>query len=145
MDTLNDINSILGLLLQGWADITQTYVTELFSGSADGLVLLDAFIYGGAWVDASDSTSLYNLTDIMQNVLYAQLIPQTWIDHSEVHPVIIYDPDDTMTNPAQAGPIFNTDKGNAEDPVSNKRGTFRLSPLIMLIIFTEYAASKNDL
>ncbi|MCJ1340922.1 hypothetical protein MMC09_006218 [Bachmanniomyces sp. S44760] len=116
VDTLNDINSILGLLLQGWADITQTYVTELFSGSADGLVLLDAFIYGGAWVDASDSTSLYNLTDIMQNVLYAQLIPQTWIDHSEVHPVIIYDPDDTMTNPAQAGPIFNTDKGNAEDP-----------------------------
>lgn len=35
----------------------------------------------------------------MENVLYGQLIPKAWVDHKEVHPVIVFQQGNDIANP----------------------------------------------
>ena len=99
VNTQNDITSILGTLVGGWQKVTQSYMTEIFSGSDGGLTQLDAYIIGGKWSDPSFSNSLFDLQGIMENVLYGSLIPQAWLDHTKVNPVIVFQGAADITNP----------------------------------------------
>ena len=38
----------------------------------------------------------------MENVLYGQLIPKAWSDHTEVHPVIVFQQGNDIVNPLTA-------------------------------------------
>ena len=98
LDTQNDLASALGTLVSGWANVTASYLSELFSGSDAGMAQLDAYILGGNWSDPQFTNSLFALQGIMENVLYGGLIPKAWADHSNVHPVIVFQ-SGTVTNP----------------------------------------------
>lgn len=98
LDTQNDLSSALGTLVSGWANVTASYLSELFSGSDAGMAQLDAYILGGNWSDPQFTNSLFALQGIMENVLYGGLIPKAWADHSDVHPVIVFQ-SGTVTNP----------------------------------------------
>ena len=99
MDTLNDIRSELGTLVDGWANVTQQYMSNLFSGSDDALTQLDAYVMNGNWADTDFDNSLFSLQGIMENVLYGQLIPKAWSDHTTVHPVVVFQQGNDITNP----------------------------------------------
>ena len=47
--TLNDISSELGKIAAKWANLTQQYMSNLFSDSDNALTQLDAFIDNGSW------------------------------------------------------------------------------------------------
>ncbi len=104
VDTLNDINLILGHIIDGWSSVTEQYSTKLFSGSDDGLTQLDAYIDGGGWYDTNGIHKISDLSTNMENVLYGGLIPLAWTDHREVHPVVIFQEQDNVTNPNSALP-----------------------------------------
>ena len=74
---------------------------------------LDAYILGGNWSDPQFTNSLFALQDIMENVLYGGLIPKAWADHTDVHPVIVFQ-SGTVTNP-----LTIILKENAEDGISD--------------------------
>lgn len=74
---------------------------------------LDAYTLGGNWSDPQFTNSLFALQGIMENVLYGGLIPKAWADHSDVHPVIVFQ-SGTVTNPLTV--IFKED---AEDGISD--------------------------
>ena len=99
LNTLNDLTSELGALVDGWANVTSTYVSDLFSGSDQALTQLDAYVKDGNWADTSGISSLFSLQGVMENVLYGQLIPKAWSDHTEVHPVIVFQQGNDIVNP----------------------------------------------
>ncbi|KAL8690802.1 MAG: hypothetical protein Q9224_004319 [Gallowayella concinna] len=97
--TQNDLTRILGTLVDGWAEVTATYVKQLFSGTDDAITQLGTYIKGGAWYNSEIETSLFSLQGIMENVLYGQLIPKAWGDHAAVNPVIVYQSESNIENP----------------------------------------------
>ena len=113
LDTQNDLSSALGTLVSGWANVTATYLSELFSGTDAGMAQLDAYILGGNWSDPQFTDSLFALQGIMENVLYGGLIPKAWADHTTVHPVVVFQ-SGTVTNPLTV--IL---QGDAEDGISD--------------------------
>lgn len=102
VNTANDLSSELGKLVDGWASVTQQYMTNLFSGSDDALTQLDAYINDGHWADTSFNNSLFSLQGVMENVLYGQLIPKAWSDHTAVHPVVVFQQGSNNVNPLSA-------------------------------------------
>ncbi|KAI4127036.1 MAG: hypothetical protein LQ338_003405 [Usnochroma carphineum] len=99
MDTQNDLSRELGTLVDGWANVTSTYVKNLFSGTDDGITQLGAYINGGAWYNTDMETSLFSLQGIMENVLYGQMIPKAWGDHAAVNPVVVFQSESNVGNP----------------------------------------------
>ncbi|KAL8834434.1 MAG: hypothetical protein Q9170_003756 [Blastenia crenularia] len=99
MDTLNDLTRELGVLVDGWANVTSNYVKNLFSGTDDGITQLSTYINKGAWYNTGIETSLFSLQGIMENVLYGQLIPKAWGDHAAVNPVIVFQSESNIVNP----------------------------------------------
>ncbi|KAL8815271.1 MAG: hypothetical protein Q9223_005580 [Gallowayella weberi] len=97
--TQNDLTRILGTLVDGWANVTATYVKQLFSGTDDAITQLGTYINGGAWYNSEIETSLFSLQGIMENVLYGQLIPKAWGDHAAVNPVIVFQSESDIENP----------------------------------------------
>ncbi|KAI4241833.1 MAG: hypothetical protein L6R40_004379 [Gallowayella cf. fulva] len=97
--TQNDLTKILGTLVDGWAEVTATYVKQLFSGTDDAITQLGTYINGGAWYNSEIETSLFSLQGIMENVLYGQLIPKAWGDHAAVNPVVVYQSESNIENP----------------------------------------------
>lgn len=114
MNTLNDIRSELGTLVDGWANVTQKYMTNLFSGSDDALTQLDAYIKDGHWTDPHIDNSLFSLQGVMEKVLYGQLIPKAWSEHTAVHPVVVFQSGNDNLNPLT--PLF---KGDASRTLSD--------------------------
>ncbi|KAL8793332.1 MAG: hypothetical protein Q9195_004109 [Heterodermia aff. obscurata] len=102
LNTLNDLTSELGALVDGWANVTSTYVSNLFSGSDEALTQLDAYVKDGNWADTSGISSLFSLQGVMENLLYGQLLPKAWSDHTEVHPVIVFQQGNDIVNPLTA-------------------------------------------
>ena len=118
MNTLNDIRSELGTLVNGWANVTQQYMSNLFSGSDDALTQLDAYVMNGSWADTEFNNSLFSLQGVMENVLYGQLIPKAWNDHDPVHPVVVFQQGSDITNPLTT--IFKDDASRTlSDAVSS--------------------------
>lgn len=99
VDTLNDIRSELGKMVDGWANVTQQYMSNLFSGTDDGLTQLDAYVNNGSWADTDFNNSLFSLQGVMENVLYGSLIPKAWAERNKVHPVVVFQQGQDITNP----------------------------------------------
>jgi len=119
VNTQNDLGLMLGKLVDGWASVTQTYMTNLFSGSDDALTQLDAYVNDGHWADTSfNNNSLDGLKGIMENVLYGQLIPQAWSDHTAVHPVVVFQQGSDNVNPLTA--IQGSLRADAQKTLSDK-------------------------
>lgn len=89
---------MLGQIVRGWANVTDSWLDHLFSGADSGLADLDKFMVGGIWTDAGMTIPNFSLSDVTQRILYGRLIPAAWSDHTEVHPVIVYDTNITEPN-----------------------------------------------
>ena len=89
-------------------------MSDIFSGSDDGIRQLAPYIIGGEWSDPSFSNSLFDLQGIMENVLYGALIPQAWADHTAVHPVIVFQGGANIQNP-----LTTILQGDDTDTLSN--------------------------
>lgn len=99
VSTADDISSMLGTIVQGWANTTDAWLDHLFSGTDQGLADLDKQILGGAWADSAMSVPNNSLQDAMERIIYGRLIPAAWTDHPDVHPVIVYSNRTNETNP----------------------------------------------
>ncbi|KAL8750132.1 MAG: hypothetical protein Q9199_007262, partial [Rusavskia elegans] len=97
--TLNDLTRVLGVLVDGWAEVTSTYVKQLFSGSDDAITHLGTYIKGGNWYSTEIETGLFSLQGIMENVLYGQLIPRAWGERAAVNPVVVFQSVSNVENP----------------------------------------------
>lgn len=97
--TLNDLTRVLGVLVDGWAEVTSTYVKQLFSGSDDAITQLGTYIKGGNWYSTEIETGLFSLQGIMENVLYGQLIPRAWGERAAVNPVVVFQSASNVENP----------------------------------------------
>ncbi|KAL8856148.1 MAG: hypothetical protein Q9178_007186 [Gyalolechia marmorata] len=97
--TLNDLTRVLGVLVDGWAEVTSTYVKQLFSGSDEAITQLGTYITGGDWYSTDIETGLFSLQGIMENVLYGQLIPRAWGERAAVNPVIVFQSESDVENP----------------------------------------------
>ncbi|KAL8644223.1 MAG: hypothetical protein Q9226_007870, partial [Calogaya cf. arnoldii] len=99
VNTQNDLTRVLGTLVDGWAEVTATYLKQLFSGSDEGLDQLGTYVKGGNWYSTEIETGLFSLQGIMENVLYGQLIPKAWGEHGTVNPVVIFQSGSNIENP----------------------------------------------
>ncbi|KAL8868977.1 MAG: hypothetical protein Q9174_004621 [Haloplaca sp. 1 TL-2023] len=97
--TQNDLTRVLGALVDGWAEVTSSYLKQLFSGTDEAITQLGTYVTGGNWYSTEIETGLFSLQQIMENVLYGQMIPKAWAERDEVNPVIIFQSDKDVENP----------------------------------------------
>ena len=136
VNTQNDLMAILGEFVKGWSEVTSTYLKDLFRGQDGDLAQLDPYIKGGAWADAGGENSLFDITQIMENVLYGGMIPKAWTDHTAVNPVIVVQQGTGIDNPLTT--IF---QGSASDTLSNAVCTSTHSTLPFLSLFFPFPHS----
>ena len=117
VSTQNDLMVILGEFVKGWSEVTATYLKNLFRGEDDDLAQLDPYIKAGAWADPAGESSLFDITQIMENVLYGSMIPQAWKDRPDVHPVLVFQQGTGIDNP-----LTTILKDTASSTLSNEVG-----------------------
>lgn len=115
MDTLNDLTRELGVLVDGWANVTSIYVKNHFLRSDDAIAQLGTYINKGAWYNTDIETSLFSLQGIVENVLYGQLIPKAWGDHVAVNFMVVFHGESNVKNP-----LTTILQDNADRTLSNE-------------------------
>ncbi|KAL8712542.1 MAG: hypothetical protein Q9225_006925 [Loekoesia sp. 1 TL-2023] len=121
-----------GVLVDGWANITSTYVKNLFSGSDDAITQLGTYINKGAWYNTDIETSLFSLQGIMENVLYGQLIPKAWGDHAAINPVVVFQGESNVENPLTTILQDDADRTLSNEDASKARTNYGGTTLWLL-------------
>ncbi|KAL8915642.1 MAG: hypothetical protein Q9172_006811 [Xanthocarpia lactea] len=130
--TLNDLTRVLGVFVDGWAEVTSTYVKQLFSGSDEAITELGTYITGGDWYSNDIETGLFSLQGIMENVLYGQLIPRAWGEREAVHPVIVFQSESDVENPLTAILQDNDDRTLSNENAKKVRTVYGGTTLWLL-------------
>lgn len=101
------LEAMVGQLIASYESTTASFLEHIFSGSAEYLPLLATMIDNGKWIDNTFEMNTFldidATTQLVERVLYAQLMPAAWNQVGGLHPVIVMDDTICTSSPKVGG------------------------------------------
>ncbi|KAF9891073.1 hypothetical protein FE257_005008 [Aspergillus nanangensis] len=105
--TQNALSSSLGDYISDWRKVDAAYLTGIFSGSDEGLEILEALMLSGHMLAMTEGMTGQSLTQDMERILYGQLISEAWIGNQRTYPIVVKGDKGCLTSSGSAPSVIN--------------------------------------